>query len=319
MCLSFKLSPTVFKMLYAFIGAIGLAFGLSACDENIEVEIRNHDAEFSQTIGNIYEVTTVVAGDELRLKVYGFEQAKELSQEAGWNGVLIAEVMVPEISTRKRLFPPLPEMYRVDVWYDVYGNDANRIERSVERDMKSAGAPMIRIAPPGVYGSSGTVSAIYHESGFLAVDAVLAHVVQELGVEKLVLYGQSSAGNIVAGLTTLRTDILCAVMSSAPLDLVGNNLFNPKLRHNLGARPRYDPLAHVDLVKPSSQRTIWLGYNKRDAIVGSASTLRFASELKERGHVVFVEEAPALDSTHHDLQIWAWKTAFACYTRDVDL
>lgn len=301
------------KLLGSIVLILGIAAGLSACSDRIVVKICDHDEKFSKTTNNVYGVTTVVEGSEVEIKVYGFEKAKELTKLPNWNGRLMVRVTNPEVKIRKRLFPPMPEMHRVDIGYDVYHDDASRIEWSVERDMELARAPVIWIGAPGVYGASGSISTIYEERGFAAISAVLDHVVEDLGAQQIIVYGQSSSGNIVAGLTTLRTDILCAVISSAPLDLVGNNAFNPRLRHNLGAEPIYSPVDNVDRVQVSSERTIWLGYNEEDEVVSSASTLGFASELEKRGHSVVVETAPSLDSKHHDLSIWAWKTAQACF------
>ena len=82
------------------------------------------------------------------------------------------------------------------------------------------GIPVILMARPGMHGSSGNHAQDRHTEAEVALlDAAVSQLRQRYGFPDLALFGFSSGGTIVANLLARRSDIRCAVIGSAPLDL----------------------------------------------------------------------------------------------------
>jgi dienelactone hydrolase len=84
----------------------------------------------------------------------------------------------------------------------------------------AGGAPVVLLARPGMHGSSGDHARDRHTRAEVdLVDAALTELRRRYGFQEFVLSGFSSGGAVAANLLARRTDIRCAVLASAPLDL----------------------------------------------------------------------------------------------------
>jgi hypothetical protein len=124
----------------------------------------------------------------------------------------------------------------------------------------------VKIAPPGSWGSDGTLRTQYTELSYSVVNEVMNEIKNELGAKRLIVSGVSSSGNVASGLLRLRSDLECVILASAPLDIEIFLQGNPKLSDLLGAGQLlggseiYDPSADMGEIKVDNDRMIYVGY-----------------------------------------------------------
>lgn len=189
---------------------------------------------------------------------------------------------------------------------------------------KQFGLPVILVARPGTFGSSGNHFHRRQAEEFLALDGALDEIREIYRINRFVLVGQSGGATAAAALLTLgRTDISCAVLTSGAYDLLERAEFLRKQngypsrpgRDTTGLQRPYDPLAHVNGIASDEDRLIMVVGSLEDRLTPFRFQKKFADAIKARGHRVHLIEHPAPPPLHHSLDKVGLETAAECATR----
>ncbi|MFL5337047.1 MAG: hypothetical protein ACJ8H8_28665 [Geminicoccaceae bacterium] len=159
------------------------------------------------------------------------------------------------------------------------------------------GLPVVVLGRPGMHGSSGDHARDRHTPAEVElVDAALTELRHRYGFQDLVLLGFSSGGVIVADLLARRSDIRCAVIGSAPLDLT------QYYRRPDGSLPDYFAMRADELADPMravrsirSDAEIFVIGDRRDHIVPAAAWEAWVAAARRRGLHVYAAEVTGQD------------------------
>lgn len=194
---------------------------------------------------------------------------------------------------------------------DKIRNNTRRSQEGYARaQAKGMGVPVIVVARPGTYGSSGDHRRRRRPEEFLPLDAAFDAIKARHGIKEFVVLGHSGGATAGAALLTLgRTDIRCAVLTSGAYSLAERDAMR---REASGRRPRaraaawerglYDPLDHVDGIVPVPERRIYIVGNPADTVTPFVLQEKFAQAVQERGHKVILKEADAAPPAFHNLR-----------------
>lgn len=180
-----------------------------------------------------------------------------------------------------------------------------------QRRADQIGIPVIIIARPGTYGSSGNHRLRRQRSEFLALNAAIDEIKKRHTPGRLILSGHSGGATAVAALLTFgRTDIACAIMTSGAFDLLERAARRRELRGNpprpnldsTGLPSPYDPLHHIGGIARDPDRAIVVIGNRHDTITPFDLQMKFAGGLTEAGHRVALMEKPAEGPSYHNLK-----------------
>ena len=147
-----------------------------------------------------------------------------------------------------------------------------------------------------MHGSSGDHARDRHTPDEIElIDDALTQLRQRYGVQDLAFVGFSSGGAIVANLLARRSDIRCAVMASAPLDLT------TFYRRPDGALPdQYvmgvdlaDPMRTVSSIRPGA--TVFVLGDRRDRSVPAAAWEVWVAAARRAGLHVHAAQIDGLD------------------------
>lgn len=182
-------------------------------------------------------------------------------------------------------------------------------ERRAARLTAQAGVPVVIVARPGTYGSSGDLRQRRQAKEFQTLDATLDVLKRRYGIGRFVLLGHSGGATAAAAILTMgRTDIRCAVMSSGAFALIERaNLLRymagkpgTTLQDTTGLAHPYDPLDHVDRIRADPARLAVIVGDPDDRVTPFVFQRRFGEALKRAGHRVQIDEEPAKPPEHHD-------------------
>lgn len=190
----------------------------------------------------------------------------------------------------------------------------NNTRRSQEgyaaRQSGRAGIPVVVVARPGTYGSSGDHRQRRQPKEYYSLNVALDRIKERYGIEHFVLSGHSGGATTAAALLTLgRIDVRCAVLSSGAYSLLTRAEI---LRKADGRKPRpgrdttglinpYDPLDHVDGIVHDAKRLVIVMGNVADTVTPFVFQVEFAKALEEAGHQVRLETHPAREPSFHNL------------------
>lgn len=207
------------------------------------------------------------------------------------------------------------------------GNTARAQTARMERLSRQAGVPVVMLARPGTYGSSGDHRLRRRlAEEFVPLYAALDLLRQRHGIDRLVLWGHSGGATAAAAMLTMgRSDVRCAVLTSAAFDYLERWRINrtrggpaPSVQRGQAlARAMYDPLAHLDGVVRDARRTVHVLGDPRDTITPFALQTGFARALQQAGHRAVVQQERGKPPEHHDLREEAgFRRAAACARGD---
>lgn len=193
----------------------------------------------------------------------------------------------------------------------------------MQRLSRQAGVPVIMLARPGTYGSSGDHRLRRRlAEEFAPLNAGVDLLRQRYRIGRIVLWGHSGGATAAAALLTLgRRDVGCAVLTSATYDYLERWRINriqggpaPSVaRGEVLARAMYDPLANVDGVVADARRTVHVIGDPRDKVTPFVLQKAFADALQRAGHRAEVHEAEGSPPQFHDLRAQAgFRQAVAC-------
>ncbi|MBF0213161.1 MAG: alpha/beta fold hydrolase [Magnetococcales bacterium] len=190
-------------------------------------------------------------------------------------------------------------------------NNTRRAQEGFARSMtKKADIPVIVVERPGTYGSSGNHRKRRQLREFEILNAALDLIKERHGIKRFVLLGHSGGATAGAALLTLgRDDVRCAVLTSgafallersARLQKAAGKKVNPDVDVT-GLTDPYDPLEHVDSIKPDPKRMIYLLGNPQDKVTPFDLQSRFAKAVEKAGHRVALEAHAGQPPLYHNL------------------
>lgn len=194
---------------------------------------------------------------------------------------------------------------------EIANNTEEEQQAIAERRAHELGLPVIILARPGTYGSSGDHGERRQKSEFLALNAALDEIMQKHRIENFILSGHSGGATAIGALLTLgREDIACAIMTSGAFGLLERA---QRLRERKGNPPRpgidgtglptpYDPLEHINGVVNDPERTIVIIGNRNDINTPFDLQEKFKAALSDAGHQVTLINHPAHGPSSHNLK-----------------
>ena len=185
------------------------------------------------------------------------------------------------------------------------------------------GVPVFLIGRPGMHGSSGDHAQDRHtQAAVQLADAALTELRRRHGFQDFALSGFSSGGMLVANLLARRSDIRCAVVASAPLDLALYYQRQDGMMSDYFAMRRgelADPMRSVREIR--SDATVLVIGDTRDRSVPHAAWKAWEAVARRRGLRVFDADVAGTDrpelgggETHHITGVRALEAAHACAT-----
>lgn len=187
---------------------------------------------------------------------------------------------------------------------------------------KTSGMPIVRIARPGTYGSTG-MNHRYRRQYIEAhlVNAAVTKIKEKLGYERISVAGLSGGGGLVAAMLTLgRTDLDCVSIGGGATNVKKRMQHYDPVTYSKGldatGQPLssvYDPIDHVGEVKPDPNRRVFIVGDPQDVQVIWSSQVEFATKLREAGTPNTVLEAQAFDKLHHQVASQAQWVAGWCH------
>lgn len=185
----------------------------------------------------------------------------------------------------------------------------NRMQADVERTHGALGVVFAWVARPGVRGSSGDQLLKTRLREMRLMNGAVSRLKEIYGVTTFHAYGQSGGGAVLAALLNMRSDIGCAVLSSANLDVDQWLTEQPGDRRG-GATEWYNPKTHIN-ANTLRARIVILS-DPRDRAVSFGSQRNYARALEKAGgrsvHVV----AGAAGPQYHSLVAEALPALRSC-------
>lgn len=176
---------------------------------------------------------------------------------------------------------------------------------------RRAGVPVVIMARPGTYGSSGDHGQRRQVQEFFALNAALDELRERYGIGQFVLLGHSGGATAAAALLTLgRTDVKCAVMTSGAFSLVqraqmirqSKGLPSKPGRDTNGLLHSYDPAQHIDGIAVAPLRQVFVIGSVDDQVAPFALQEGFYRALKRAGHPAQLIKAQGVPKAFHQLR-----------------
>lgn len=169
-----------------------------------------------------------------------------------------------------------------------------------------AGHPVIFMARPGIYGSSGDHNKRRHLREIMLVDRALDLIKKKHKISSFILTGHSAGGQIVAGLLNRRKDVSAVVITSGLVSVKQVSAFWERRRRLPGkllynAAAFYDPIDEIDGIQTDPRPDIYLLSDPEDRAVPFFSQLFYVRRLRAAGfepHHIYVQ---ATDRQRHIL------------------
>lgn len=115
-------------------------------------------------------------------------------------------------------------------------------QTAAQQIAKRLGVPYVAVGRPGTFGSSGDHMQRRRKPESEIISAALDELKKRLDVQEWVVAGLSGGGHVTASLLTMRSDIVCAVPTSAPA--------SPRIRWEMLGRNR-DTTNYADSYEPT--------------------------------------------------------------------
>lgn len=195
--------------------------------------------------------------------------------------------------------------------HDIPNNTAAEQQAIADRIAQQLAFPVVVVARPGTYGSSGNHFRTRRVAEFLALDAALDEIKARYQIGRFVVYGHSGGATAGAALLTMgRTDISCAVLTSGAFSLLERARILDELKgrppvdrsNNNNYADLYDPLDYVEGIIHDRSRRIFIIGNDKDSVTPFILQKKFADSLLQAGHQVQLLNYPAVAPEFHNLE-----------------
>ncbi|MGY3488031.1 pimeloyl-ACP methyl ester carboxylesterase [Bradyrhizobium sp. USDA 4011] len=186
-----------------------------------------------------------------------------------------------------------------------YGDNNSSVQReSAARAAESIGMPLVKIARPGLYGSSGSHLASRQMRELQLVAAAAREIIKRYNIRRYGFAGQSGGGSVAAYLMTQFPDAECFAFTAACLSLQKTS------GYDYGAHGIYDPIAHISEVEPKSHRRLFIIGDEQDKWAQFSNLVEFFEAAEQAGHDVTLVRCKALrnhalDATGQEAVAWA--------------
>ncbi|MEO8020770.1 hypothetical protein [Polaromonas sp.] len=116
-----------------------------------------------------------------------------------------------------------------------------QLQKNADEWAKKLGMPYIFMGRPGTHGSSGDHMQRRRIDESIIISTALDELKKRHGIEEWVVTGQSGGGHVTSSLITERSDIVCAIPTSAPS--------SPRIRWEMMGRTK-DTTNYIDSYEP---------------------------------------------------------------------
>ncbi|MGQ8634016.1 alpha/beta hydrolase family protein [Agrobacterium sp. DKPNP3] len=169
---------------------------------------------------------------------------------------------------------------------------------------RMAGHPVIFMARPGIYGSSGDHNNRRHMREIALMDGALDQIRQKHNISSFILTGHSAGGQIVASLMNRRKDVSAAVITSGLVSVKQVSAFWERRRKIPGkllynAAGFYDPITEIERISTNSRPDIYIISDPEDRVVPFFSQLFYVRRLRSAGFEPHHIYAQATDRQRH--------------------
>lgn len=194
---------------------------------------------------------------------------------------------------------------------DIPNNTLEALDKQAQKISEKIGLPVIILARPGTYGSSGDHAKRRQPEEFQALDAALTGLRERYGMHHFILSGHSGGATAAAAILTLgRKDIRCAILTSGAYGLLERAERLRIIRGEKSQRDKdinglahpYDPLEHISGIVADPKRHILIIGNSHDRVTPFDLQAKFAAALRTHGHWVSLIEWPAVPPQFHQLK-----------------
>jgi hypothetical protein len=176
-----------------------------------------------------------------------------------------------------------------------------RMQKNAEDWARWLGMPYIFLGRPGTHGSSGNHMQRRRVDESVIISAALDEIKKRHGIEEWVVAGQSGGGHVTSSLITERSDIVCAIPTSAPS--------SPRIRWEMMGRTKdttnyadsYEPWKFVARDKVNPQLRVFVLGNPQDKNVFWASQTVMADALQKAQIPVQVLQGEGTGPDGHSL------------------
>lgn len=192
---------------------------------------------------------------------------------------------------------------------DIPSNTVSDQEKLALKAMARVGVPVISVARPGTYGSSGDHLSRRQKSEFDAINATLDAIRDRYHIGRFALVGHSGGATAVGAMLTYgRKDISCAIIESGAFDLIerarilrvqNDREAKPGLDTTGLANP-YDPIDHIDGIAADPTRKIIVMGDPRDTVTPYQLQKKFADLIHSKGHDVVMLDINARAPHYHN-------------------
>jgi pimeloyl-ACP methyl ester carboxylesterase len=181
--------------------------------------------------------------------------------------------------------------------------------------------PYVLVARPGTFGSTGDHDARRKEREYLVMRAAVDAIRSKLGLDHVVLAGQSGGATVTGGLLALGVrHVSCAVAASGGFDLTAMLDWHAQ-RQGAASRHREHPASlagvfnvmdRVSDVPRDARRRVFIVGDSADQVTPFAQQRAFAERLRAEGHHAEVLYGRGNGPERHGLAAVALKLAGLC-------
>lgn len=174
----------------------------------------------------------------------------------------------------------------------------------------SLGMAFVKIARPGLYGSSGSHSASRQMREMKLVAGAVGEIIRRYNVKRYGFTGQSGGGSVAAYLLTQFPDVECVALTAACLSLEGLKRAGQREGgYDYGAPGIYDPIIHLPEVKLDARRRLFVIGDENDPAALFPNLVEYYEAAKAAGHKATLLRTKALrnhvlDTTGQHVVAW---------------
>lgn len=211
---------------------------------------------------------------------------------------------------------------RPEHYVDAAGRERRlkQLQRNVQSLASKLKVRIVRISRLGLDGSSGNHADRRRPKEIHLINAAIDGLKARLGIDDIVLAGQSRGSLIAASLLTLgRKDVACAVLGSGVFEhasFIHQAVLrtNPKSKLKLPAIAKqvYDPSTRIDGMAADGHRRIFILGDREDAQVPFDQQQRFFENVSRSGHHARLIEIDAYDEKQHGSVKYVMPAAAHC-------
>ncbi|MGX9148282.1 alpha/beta hydrolase family protein [Mesorhizobium sp. 128a] len=188
------------------------------------------------------------------------------------------------------------------LWFgDPVGYEDNSVARQqayANAAASSLGMPFIKIARPGLYGSSGKHSSARQMRELELIAGAIRQLIARHNIKRYGFAGQSGGGSVASYLLTQFPDVECVAFSAACLSLDGLRRGSPERSGYDGAGDIYDPVAHLSKVPMNPNRRLFVIGDEKDKSALFLNLEDYYHTAKSLGHNVTLFRTEGLGNHH---------------------